>query len=341
MIPTIHPLPIAARTFLEVRDGITAINNLGRSLADPTGAPFPVLSFVGLRENSRMVRTLTATGGENGSEGGVMASGNAVGGLIGPSIDMPVVERAGGTMLRIPAGTAKVTLPKVGEFAAAWLGETEASPAASPAFEGRPLVANRIGLHCEISVQLGKQASGIAQEIAVQLLRAINTEIDRAAIRGVGTEHQPLGVLLSGITGIDCSEAAPTAGQIEEAEELVRDYSPGSESYVWVLSTRAARAFRRAGLFDANDKTRINGIPAIISGQMPSLPGVAADRVGSAVLGRWSDISVAVWDEIRVMPNPFIKDREGVLRLSAEAFADAEVAKVGSFVKLTSIALGE
>lgn len=339
MHPTNTPnytLPLSAITGDEIRMGISTIESLRRALEAPTGAPSPVLSFLGLREH---LRTLAATTGENGSDGGVLAAGNAVLPAALAHVDIPVVERLGGNMRRVPRGTGKVTQPTMGEFTAAWLGEVEAAPESSPGFAGRPLVANRLGLFAEISVQLTKQAPDLADQVSAGIVRAINTAIDRAAIRGLGTEHQPLGVLLTpGITSVDCHEAPPTADQIEAAEEVVRDLSPGSEAFAWLLSTRAARAFRRAGLFD-QDKRHVNGIRVVVSGQAPTIAGVAVDKVGSAVLARWSDLTVCIWDTITVQLNPYIKDAEGKIRIYGEAFADCEVVRPESFVKLINIAL--
>ena len=57
--------------------------------------------------------------------------------------------------------------------------------------------------------------------------------------------------------------------------------------------------------------------------------------VCSAILfGNWDDLIVAMWGGLDITVNPYIKDTEGLVRITANAFYDTAIRRAESFAAM-------
>lgn len=292
-------------------------------------------------------RAMTATGGSSGSEGGVTVATNK-GEIIDILRPAMTLQNLGATVLT--GLTGNLDLPRVNAATnATWKAENAALDASSPTMGQLELRPRRVGTFTEISRQLLIQSSpDIEGWLRADLANAIAGAWEAAAINGSGESNQPRGILnVSGIGDVvgGTHGLAPTWAKIVELESKVADANAAQGSLGYLTNTKVRgkllTTLRNASATDATfiwpDDGRLRGYNTGVSNHVPStLTKGDADGVCSAIIfGNFADLVLAQFGPgIDVLVNPYSKDTEGLVRLTAAAYVDVGVRRSASFAAM-------
>jgi HK97 family phage major capsid protein len=250
--------------------------------------------------------------------------------------DYSILPTVGASIFRDSEGNLEFPRSTAG-YSGSWDAETDTIANADAVFAANlTLSPKRVGAGTAISKQLLAQSSTDFESwVRGELLYAIGSAVDRAAITGTGASDQPTGLLSASGTG----------------------------SYTWVTGTsaweniiaqwkvlRAANCPMRsvAWLFDENVRADWSGTPKVanasafiyeqvgnaMSGSVYGFPAydhtdMTANKV---VVGDFSQLVLAQWGGIELVVDPYSKKTSGQVELYAQTFADVGVRQPGAFV---------
>lgn len=290
-------------------------------------------------------RDLTATGGSNGDQGGVMVQ-TQLGSFIELLYSKMVLRTLGAQFLTGLVGN--LDLPKMATGTTpVKKTENEAATEASPTFTKVSLTPNRLPTYVEVSKQLLAQSSySVEQMLRNDIATALALGIEAGAIYGGGTS-EGLGILATpsiGDVAGGTNGLAPTLAHIIALETAVSvaNADVGSLSYLTnskvrgKLKSTAAVASTDSRMIWGEGAQPLNGYGAAVTNQVPSnLTKNSSGAVCSAIIfGNFSDLLIGQWGGIDIQVNPFVKDIEGLVRITAECYYDTAVRRAGSFAAM-------
>jgi len=246
--------------------------------------------------------------------------------------------------------TGNVSIPKIESTTISHKAETAAFDESSPATSQISLTPNRIGTFVEISKQLLLQTGNeIERLIRADLLENLALAIENGAINGTGADNQPLG-LLHPDSGIDFTSvvggtngSAPSWEHVVGLETAVLHSNSPETKLAYVTNSKVRGKLKTTLKAETADSfiwpeggTRLNGHTAAISSLVPSnLDKGSSTGVCSAMLfGNFDDLIVAMWGGLDIQVNPYIKDVEGLVRITASTFYDTAIRRPSSFAAM-------
>jgi HK97 family phage major capsid protein len=286
------------------------------STRDWTGADFE-------KDVMNQAKTKAQSAGVD-TAGGFLVPLQALGGFIEILRSNMVTSRLGATVLEGLTGIP-VEIPK-----------QTSSSTANWVEENSPLTESQVGLGqlqmnpkalgtlvkmSNRSVRLTQPAieSLVQQDMAEQIARAL----DLAAIRGLGSLGQPLGVVNQpGVVTVDFDSTAvhgaktnpswegmyELEGVLEDADALKGNlgyaFAPAIKRQMSKLRSAAFATVDNEGPFlqtqpmTAADITAVLGYPFATSTQMPT--NLFAGDQGEAIFGNWSDLLIGMWGGLRL-----------------------------------------
>ena len=189
----------------------------------------------------------------------------------------------------------------------------------------------------------------LREDIAVSLALGI----DYAALRGPGTGSDPTGVkATSGIGAVAAGTngAAPTWADIVnlEAEVGVDNGLMGSLAYLTsskgMSKMKQIEAATNTAVFlwangSIPGQGMVNGYPAHTSNQIPTNITKASSTATLTELyfGNWADIIIAQWGGLKLQVNPYILDKEGLIRIVGQIFVDVGIRHAESFALMPDL----
>lgn len=234
-----------------------------------------------------------------------------------------------------------------GGRAAAWEGETDAGAESNDTYEKINLTPNRLGAYTVMTKQLLFQNSvGVERDARASLENAIATAIDAAAINGLGSSNQPLGIL--GQTGIGdvaggTNGAVPTWANIVGLETAVAvdnaDFgklayltTPGIKG---LLKQTPKVASTDSMIWDINS-SMINGYNSMTSTNVPSTltKGSSGAVCHAIIYGDWSSLLIANWNGLDLVIDPYSGASTNVLKIYVNSWWDVDVKHVESFAAM-------
>ena len=287
-------------------------------------------------------RDMTATGGSNGDQGGTMVP--TVHGSFIELLYARLVLRGLGAQF-LSGLTGNLDLPKlVTGSTVANKAENAAADESSPTTGVVQLSPKRATTYVEVSQQLMIQSSpSVEAVVRNDLATALALIIESRAISGTGDNNQPRGILsTSGIGDVVGGDngAAPNWANIVALETGVSTANADIGSLAYLtnpkvrgkLKTTSKVSGENGFIWDGNE-TPLNGYRAGVTTQVPSnLTKGGASEVASAIIfGNFQDLILAQWGGISIMANPYIKDIEGLVRLTVNAYHDNVVRRAASF----------
>lgn len=317
-----------------------AIREAGRSGISLEGN-FHIPSMV-LNHGSR---DMTVTGGTDGDQGGTLVPT-----VHGSFIDLlyaRLVLRGLGAQF-IGGLQGSLDLPKIltGSTVANKT-ETGAGGESSPTTGVVQLAPKRATTFVEVSQQLMIQSSpSVEALVRNDLATALALILEQRAISGTGDNNQPRGILAtSGIGSVagGTDGLAPTWANIVALETAIAtaDADIGSLAYLTnpkvrgKLKTTSKVSGQNGFIWDGAD-TPLNGYRAGVTTQVPSnlTKGASSGVCSALIFGNFQDLILAQWGGISIMANPYIKDTEGLVRLTINAYHDNVVRRAGSFAAM-------
>jgi len=285
---------------------------------------------------------------------GVAADGgNTIATTFGPFIDLlykKMVLRGLGAQF-LTGLTGNFELPKLlTGTAPAKLAENAASGENSPTTGVIRFTPKRAGGFVEYSKQLTAQ-SALAWEPILRndLATMLALLMESGAINGGGT-NEPTGILntagIGSVAGGTNGLALTRANAIKlKTAVAVADADMGSLGFLTNPSVRG-KAQETAidagsGLFlwkeDMDD--RFMGYQAGVTNQVPSnlVKGSSGAACSALIYGNFADLVIAQWGGIDIQVNPYIKDTEGLVRITADCYYDANVRRAASFAAIKDL----
>lgn len=300
----------------------------------PTGIYIPLNSLAPQR------RDLTATGGTGGDEGGIMIATDKVG-FIDALRPRLAIARLGATVLS--GLTGDVSIPRQpAASSATWKTENAELDEVSPAFDHVLLQPKRVGAYAEISKQLLVQTDRSAERIvATDLVKAIATALDAAAIDGSGSSGEPEGIInATGISvhALGTNGANPTFSDMVELQKLLADDNADNGS-LGFLTNPTLRAYLQSVIYDTgsglNVMDKAQGLgPWAVSTQVPSnlVKGTSGAVCSAVVYGDFSQVILAQFGEAAdVTIDPYTKATSGLTRVIVHSFVDVGVRQAEGF----------
>jgi HK97 family phage major capsid protein len=294
-------------------------------------------------------RDLTATGTTSTSlDQGGMSIATGKGDLIDYLREALTIRRLGATVLT--GLRDNFDLPRTDAAATAtWKAENAALDEVSQLLGQLALRPKRLGCFTEISRQLLVQSSSDVEAwVRRDLGNAIAGAWEAAAIAGTGASNQPTGILsTAGIGSVvgGTNGLAPTWAHIVALESAVANVNAAQGSMGYLVNTKTRGKLKTTirnpsgtdSTFIWPDDNRLNGYATEVSNHVPStLTKGSSSGVASAIIfGNWQDLVLAQWGAAAdIIVNPYIKDTEGLVRVTAATFVDAGVRQAKSFAAM-------
>ena len=295
-------------------------------------------------------RDMTATGGSNGDQGGVMIQ-TEVGSLIGLLYAKSVLPKLGARYLTGLNGN--ILFPRLSTGSVGYhVGENTAPTESSPTLGSVTLSPNRMATYVEFSKQLILQGNeSVEAMLRADLATALALGMENGAINGTGLNNQPLG-LLAASSGIDFTSVvggtdglAPTWAHIVGLETAVASVNADIEALGYLTNVKVRgnlkTTLKSAGVagYIWGEDNRLNGYGAEVTTQVPSNldKGASTGVCSAAIFGNWNDLVVGMWGGIDITINPYIKDIEGLVRITAATYYDTVIRRGSSFAAIKDL----
>ena len=293
-------------------------------------------------------RDMTATGGTAGDQGG-----NTVLTSFGPFIDLlykKMVLRGLGAQF-ITGLTGNFELPKLlTGTAPAKLTENAASGESSPTTGVVRFTPKRAGRHVEYSKQLIAQSALTWEPILRNdLATMLATLMESGAIFGGGSD-EPTGILntsgIGSVAGGTNGLALTRANAIKlKTAVAAADADMGSLGFLTnpLVRGKAQETPIDAGsglfLWKEEQDDRFMGYQAGVTNQVPSnlVKGTSGAACSALIFGNFADLIIAQWGGIDIQVNPYAKDTEGLVRITADCYYDAGVRRAQSFAAIKDL----
>jgi HK97 family phage major capsid protein len=302
-----------------------------------------VAMFAERRDMTATLQTSAA-----GDQGGDTVQ-TSVGSIIGLLYAKSVLRSLGARFLTGLSGN--ITFPRLATGSAGYhTAETTAPTESSPTTSAITLAPNKLGTFVEISKQLLLQSNeDVEAMIRSDIGTALALAMENGAINGTGSNNQPVG-LLNAAAGIDVSSvvggtdgAAPDWADIVGLETAVATLNADINKLGYLTNPKVrgklkttSKAGTEAMFVWENGSTPLNGYRAEVTTQVPSNgnKGGSTGVCSSIIFGNWDDLVIAMWGGLDITVNPYIKDIDGLVRITANTFYDTAIRRTASFAAM-------
>ena len=239
-----------------------------------------------------------------------------------------VLAQTGSTVLTGLSGN--ISIPRQGSSQTAyWVGEGSNVTESDITIEQVNMTPRTIGAMTDISRKLLIQSSLDVESLVRQsLAQTVALEIDRAALYGLGSSSEPLG--LHNTTGIATENVGnndPSFGDVVnmESDIAVANALTGSLAYVTRANIAGAMKVKTkdsgSGRF-VNEDGVVNGYPLYVSNQVES---------GDIWYGDWSQLIIGYWSGLDLQVDPYTGGASGNVRVRVLQDCDTGVKHPESF----------
>ena len=190
------------------------------------------------------------------------------------------------------------------------------------------------GAYTDITRKLIRQSSlDVENFVTNDLVRTVALAIDKAGLRGTGSDGQPLGLVdrmqAESISAISISGShTPTYAEYAKFESQIEADNADIGAMKWLISA-GAKAHARVtdvststGRFIYDDQGNILGYPTVMSNQLDAK---------SAVFGVWSELVIGMWGAMDVTVDPYALSKSGGLRVIVLQDVDVMIRQVKAF----------
>lgn len=257
--------------------------------------------------------------------------------LSGSMIDLlrnkMLVARMGVTTLGGLVGN--IAIPKTtGGAIAYWVPETGEINKTDQSFGQLGLTPHRLGADTAFSKELVMQSSiDVEAFVRADLMRVLALEKDRAALNGLGSAGEPIGIMNeTGINTITFGGAA-TWADIVDFETQIATANADVNSMNFMTSPAVRGKWKTVEKFASTGMTlwekgtergvgEVNGYPAFATNQIPG------NRV---IFGNWSDLVLADWAGVDVVVDPYSLKKLAQIEVTINIWTDNGIRNAVSF----------
>lgn len=285
-------------------------------------------------------RSVNATGGTNGDQGGVNIATDVLGYV--PALrERSLMLQLGAQYLTGLVGN--FNMPRENAvFTPGWKAENGTADESSPTFKDAAFAPKRCTGWMKISLQFLRQTSpAVEQYLYNQIMLGHAEAIDYAGFSGPGT-NSPTGILLDAdvaVTVIGDNGGAITQAILDEMDTALRgrkNYRPTS-----IVTTAKVRAVLRnlkidegSGLFvwDRKDD-RIDGKPAFDTTHLPDnlTKGTSSGVCSALIEGTFSDAMYGQWGGTEILNDPYTAAKDGFVTMISHQYVDFHVIRPAGF----------
>jgi len=239
-----------------------------------------------------------------------------------------VLAQTGSTILTGLSGN--ISIPRQGsQQTSYWVGEGSNVTESDMTIEQVNMTPRTIGAMTDISRKLLIQSSlDVESLVRSSLASSVALEIDRAALYGLGSSSEPLG--LHNVTGIATENVGnndPSFGDVVnmESDISVANALTGSLAYVTRANIAGAMKVKTkdsgSGRF-VNEDGVVNGYPLYVSNQV---------EAGDIFFGNWSELILGYWSGLDLQVDPYTGGASGNVRVRVLQDCDVAVKHPASF----------
>ncbi len=240
------------------------------------------------------------------------------------------VVQAGADVVNLGITAGEQHLPAIDlSQRAAWGGSAENVEPSTPLALVKPL---RVSATISVSTMMVRQSGLIGSEFVMrQLNAALGAAVDHAALAGDGTGGSPTGVLNDSDITDEGGTGGITLARLADMERTVADAYGEIGEFSMVMAPDVRETMRT---------TPTSGTEGEMLWPTFSYRKIATPHMpdGALIVGDLSQLVIPFWGGIEVIVNPYSRDNEGVVRLTANLFADVIALRPESFVFTTSAA---
>jgi HK97 family phage major capsid protein len=257
-----------------------------------------------------------------------------------------VMKQMGAQMLTGLQGDISIPRLKTGATAV-WAAENADATESSQLFDDVTLSPERLATFTEISKQLLVQSSIDVEKLVLNdLVMAVQTALDSAAINGSGSSNQPTGILntigIGSVVGGADGANPDWADIIDLEKEVAVDNADlGALRY---LTNPKVRGYLKKTKLDTGsgkfiwpqDAKEINGYPVDVTTQVPSnLTKGESGAVCSAILfGNFNDLLIGQWGGLDIVIDPYTGAKANKLIITINTLWDIAVRHPESFAAM-------
>jgi len=239
-----------------------------------------------------------------------------------------VLAQTGSTILTGLSGN--ISIPRQGsQQTSYWVGEGSNVTESDMTIEQVNMTPRTIGAMTDISRKLLIQSSlDVESLVRSSLASSVALEIDRAALYGLGSSSEPLG--LHNVTGIATENVGNNDPSFADVVNMESDISvanalTGSLAYVTRANIAGAMKVKTkdsgSGRF-VNEDGVVNGYPLYVSNQVES---------GDIWYGNWSELILGYWSGLDLQVDPYTGGASGNVRVRVLQDVDVAVKHPASF----------
>lgn len=269
-------------------------------------------------------RDFTVAGGGNALVGTELRASSFIDLLRNKSIMMSIAQRLSGLRgnLSIPRQTQGSNVY--------WVGEKEDVGEGNIVTDQIHLSPKRLGAYLEVSRELITNSSLDAETmVRNDLLAALATGIDTAALYGTGQDKQPLGLTkTTGIATVEYDAASPSLADYIGLETSIALQNADVANMRYLLNPALRGAAKTTPRLPNSEMTvwesgnTINGYNVEVTNQ------IANNQV---IFGDFSQLIIGLWDGLRLTVNPYALDKSGGIRVVVMQSVDFAVRRPESF----------
>lgn len=299
-------------------------------------------------------RSMTATGGTSGSEGGVNIQ-TSVGGII--DVLMPKMVLNGLGVQKLSGLVGNLDMPTASTLpAAGWNTENGTATEKSPAFGKVTFSPKRLAAFIAVSNQLMLQSSNsIDTYVREFLLNAMALELEKAAIKGGGS-NEPVGILGNANINIayagnaasnstNANGAAAVWADVVNLDKLVDVANAQGNAYITNPKVKAALQLtaRQSSGVEGNfilpsATNELNGYPFQWSTTVPSnLSKGTSSTLSALIYGDFTKMAIASWGGMELTVDPYSGAKGGLTNVILNSYLDVNLLQPTAFAAIKDI----
>ncbi|MCU0950035.1 MAG: phage major capsid protein [Burkholderiaceae bacterium] len=257
---------------------------------------------------------------------------------------------------RLPGLVGNVSIPRQNSSAVpTWVGQAGAATESDASFSTVSLTPKTAHGIQDVTRDLLLQGTPAVEAIIrADLLDAMATVIDFAALHGTGTANQPtglasaagIGTVAGGVNG-----AQPTWDHVIDLESAVAN-SNAQGGFAYLTNTRVRARLKKTQKFaatngqevwqnaaagdDASMFGTLNGYRAGVSNNVRNdlTKGTSTGNCSAIFFGAWPDLIIGEWGTVEILVDPFTQAATRVIRMHVYQTIDVAVRRANSFAAM-------
>ena len=262
-----------------------------------------------------------------------------------------VILKLGTEVVEDMSGSGTFAIPrKTATATAGWT--TEGNPVGGPQSnltitQQCVFTPKTVGAYTDVTRYIRVRNPALDQIVIRDLVAAVATSIDAAAINGLGVGPIPLGILQNSLVptvGMGLNGAAPNNRDLTRMKALVGNANAEIGRYGFLTTPDAEAKLRdtsrnAVGSLNIIDgDTFTLGCPWASTTLVPNnLNKGSGTNLSAAILGCWDTVVLGFWTNAYILVNPYLQSTTGMVRITVLTECDIQLRQPLAFAKIVDI----